>query len=215
MDPHENNKRNSRRAFIRNTCLLGMGTGLPAPLIATAAEQVTEVPKGLVFLFQGDSITDGNRGRNADPNHIMGHGYAFAIASRVGADFPEAGFVFYNRGVSGNKIPDLEKRWQTDALELKPHVLSLLIGINDTAAEINKANDAKTIGEFEDGYRKLLQQCRAQKPDLLFVLGLPFVYPVGNRKDKWLEWKNGVEQRAHVKISGWNGKMVLSNGRKL
>ena len=43
--------------------------------------------KNLVFLFQGDSITDGNRGRNADPNHIMGHGYAFAVASRVGADF--------------------------------------------------------------------------------------------------------------------------------
>ena len=39
--------------------------------------------KNLVFLFQGDSITDGNRGRNADPNH----GYAFAVASRVGADF--------------------------------------------------------------------------------------------------------------------------------
>ena len=43
--------------------------------------------RNLVFLFQGDSITDGNRGRNADPNHIMGHGYAFAVASRVGADY--------------------------------------------------------------------------------------------------------------------------------
>src|ERR1700712_324159 len=48
--------------------------------------------QGLVFLFQGDSITDGNRGRTADPNHIMGHGYAFSVASRGGADFPEAGY---------------------------------------------------------------------------------------------------------------------------
>ena len=175
-----------------------MATGLQVPLIASAAEKVTESPKGLVFLFQGDSITDGNRGRNADPNHIMGHGYAFSIASRVGADFPEAGFVFYNRGISGNKIPDLEARWQTDALDLKPDVLSLLIGINDTAAEINKTANAKTIGEYEEGYRKLLQQCKTQKPDTMFVLAVPFVYPVGERKNKWQEWKNGVEQRAQI-----------------
>lgn len=194
----EDRNKSTRRAFIRNTCLTGIVTGLQTPLIATAAQKTTEIPKGLVFLFQGDSITDGNRGRNTDPNHIMGHGYAFAIASRVGADFPEAGFVFYNRGISGNKIPDLEKRWQTDTLDLKPDVLSMLLGINDTAAEVNKANDAKTVRQFEEGYRKLLQQCREEKPDVLFVLGLPFVYPVGKRKDQWQEWKNGTEQRAQV-----------------
>ena len=194
----ENKNKSTRRAFIRNTCLTGMATGLQMPLIAAAAQKTTEIPKGLVFLFQGDSITDGNRGRNTDPNHIMGHGYAFAIASRVGADFPEARFVFYNRGISGNKIPDLEKRWQTDTLDLKPDVLSMLVGINDTAAEVNKANDAKTVRQFEEGYRKLLQQCRDQKPDVLFVLGLPFVYPVGSRKDQWQEWKNGTGQRAQV-----------------
>ena len=30
---------------------------------------------GARILFQGDSITDGNRGRSKDPNHILGHGY--------------------------------------------------------------------------------------------------------------------------------------------
>ena len=52
-------------------------------------------------LFQGDSITDGNRGRTADPNHILGHGYVFSIASRYGAAYPELGLGFVNRGVSG------------------------------------------------------------------------------------------------------------------
>lgn len=28
-----------------------------------------------VVLFSGDSITDGNRGKSMDCNHIMGHGY--------------------------------------------------------------------------------------------------------------------------------------------
>ena len=36
------------------------------------------------FLFIGDSITDGNRGRNDDPNHILGHGFVFSIATRLG-----------------------------------------------------------------------------------------------------------------------------------
>ncbi len=37
-------------------------------------------PKNARVLFQGDSITDGNRGRTADPNHILGHGYQFIVA---------------------------------------------------------------------------------------------------------------------------------------
>ena len=66
------------------------------------------------ILFQGDSITDGNRGRNSDPNHILGHGYVFLIAARWGAAYPEKDWAFFNRGVSGNTVNDLEKRWQTD-----------------------------------------------------------------------------------------------------
>ncbi len=65
----------------------------------------------LCFLFQGDSITDGNRGRNEDPNHILGHGYCFAISSRIGADFPQYGFQFINRGISRAKIPDFQLCW--------------------------------------------------------------------------------------------------------
>lgn len=36
------------------------------------------------ILFQGDSITYGNRGRNDDPNHILGHGYVFILAGKLG-----------------------------------------------------------------------------------------------------------------------------------
>lgn len=35
--------------------------------------------EGSTFLFQGDSITDGGRGRTEDPNHILGHGYVFRM----------------------------------------------------------------------------------------------------------------------------------------
>ena len=41
------------------------------------------------ILFQGDSITDGNRGRTEDPNHLYGHGYVFSIVSQLGAQNPD------------------------------------------------------------------------------------------------------------------------------
>ena len=80
---------------------------LLAPLIAVATPAVEPIPAfaaGSRILFQGDSITDGNRGRNLDPNHILGHGYVFITAARHGAAFPTANLDFYNRGVSGNTV---------------------------------------------------------------------------------------------------------------
>ncbi|WP_321285561.1 hypothetical protein [uncultured Sunxiuqinia sp.] len=66
-----------------------------------------------------------------------------------------------------------------DTLDLKPHVLSLLVGINDVAAVVEKNPSAKDLGEFEESYRKLLTLSKQANPDILFVLGIPFVFPVG------------------------------------
>ncbi len=192
------NNKPSRRQFLTAAAAAGLPAVLwPNNTLAASLIPDNSLPeKGLVFLFQGDSITDGNRGRNTDPNHIMGHGYAFAIASRVGADFPEAGYTFYNRGISGNKVPDLQQRWQSDALDIMPDVLSVLIGINDTAAVVEQRNGAQTVDEFETGYRDLLTRSRTANPGVLLLLGLPFVTEVGNRKNNFGLWKEEAAQRA-------------------
>lgn len=177
--------KSSRRSFIKASALTGLTLAVTSNV--SLAEDVMAInEKSLVFLFQGDSITDGNRGRSKDPNHIMGHGYAFAVASRVGVDFAESNHMFYNRGISGNKITDLEKRWKTDTLELKPDVLSILIGINDAAALVSKPSvNSNDIDLFSQTYHDLLMQCKEQNPDILFVLCMPFVYYVGKIKDNW------------------------------
>lgn len=189
----------SRRTFLKSSALAGL---VPGSLLVNDLTDIYPIEpakdKSLVFLFQGDSITDGNRGRNTDPNHIMGHGYAFSVASRIGADFPEAGFTFYNRGISGNKVTDLQKRWQTDTLDLKPDVLSLLIGINDTGLVVNKPTEAISLEQFETIYRGLLTECKNQNPASLFVLGLPFVYPVGKRKENWEVWRDDTAKRQAI-----------------
>jgi lysophospholipase L1-like esterase len=191
---------NSRREFLKRTTLTSLATGVAPSLVFTPSE-TESVYKGkqdhLVFLFQGDSITDGNRGRTDDPNHIMGHGYAFSIASRAGARFPDRDLTFYNRGVSGNTLADLTARWQNDILAIKPDVLSILIGINDTELAL-KEKDAKATRKYEDDYRTLLKEIKAQLPDCLLVLCEPFIAPVGRVKENWNEWKSEIEKKQEV-----------------
>ncbi len=137
-------------------------------LTLAAVEPIPAFGPNERVLFQGDSITDGNRGRSVDPNHILGHGYAFIIAARHGAGFPERKLDFSNRGVSGNTVLDLEKRWAKDTLALKPDLLSIMIGVNDQSRNV-------TLEAYEATYDKLLTDARAQNPKLKLVLMEPFV----------------------------------------
>jgi lysophospholipase L1-like esterase len=162
------------------------------------SDKKEETGKGMVFLFQGDSITDGNRGRNTDPNHIMGHGYAFSIASRLGADFPEKRLEFYNRGISGDKVTDLAARWQKDTLDLNPDVLSILVGVNDAGRRIK--DGVPTIEQYKESYQSILERTRTHNPEVLLVLCQPFILPVGHVKDNWEVWYDEItKEQAIVK----------------
>ena len=190
---------NRRREFLRKALVFSAATAINPRLLSAAPqeEKHTKGGDGFTFLFQGDSITDGNRTRNNDWNHVMGHGYQYIIASRLWYDFPKKGFHFFNRGISGNKVTDLTARWQKDTLELNPNVLSILVGINDTAAFIDGKKDF-SVEQYENGYRSLLQQTKQQLPNVEFVLCEPFILPVGKVKDKWEDYSKEVKKRQVV-----------------
>jgi lysophospholipase L1-like esterase len=154
-------------SFIPFLRILMLAT-LLLPATLRAVEPIPAFTSGARILFQGDSITDGNRGRSADPNHILGHGYAFIVAAKFGAAFPEAKLEFFNRGVSGNTVLDLEKRWQKDTLDLKPDVLSILIGVNDNGRGV-------PLEQFERVYDRLIADTKAANPKLKLVLCEPFI----------------------------------------
>ena len=143
---------------------------------------------GATILFQGDSITDGNRGRTTDPNHILGHGYQFIISARFGADLAERHLAFINRGVSGNKVSDLQRRWQKDTIGLNPDLLSILIGVNDLGSGV-------TAELFEQQYDQLLADTVAALPHVKLVLCEPFGLPVGKKKDIWDTYRPELESR--------------------
>jgi lysophospholipase L1-like esterase len=182
-------KKFSRRKFIRNSTFSAVAASfLPSVNAFSMVEPLSvkhKLNNGAVILFQGDSITDGNRRRNEDPNHIMGHGYAFSIASCVGADYPEKNYKFYNRGISGNKVTDLEKRWQADTLDLKPDVLSILVGVNDANSVVFNRQPSVSVEEYEEVYDELLEKTRSELPEIILVLCEPFVLRVGRMNEKW------------------------------
>jgi lysophospholipase L1-like esterase len=148
---------------------------------------------GARILFQGDSITDGNRGRNTDPNHILGHGYQFIIASKYGADLAERNLTFMNRGISGNTVSDLARRWQTDTIDLKPDVLSILIGVNDLSFGV-------TAEQYEQRYDQLLADTMKALPKVRLVLCEPFGLPVGGKKDVWEKYRADLAARQAIVV---------------
>jgi lysophospholipase L1-like esterase len=136
-----------------------------------------------VILFQGDSITDGGRARTGnDYNHTMGQDYCYIIAAQLGALYPERNLNFINRGISGNTVNDLAARWQSDTLDLKPNILSILVGVNDTLIGEPKG---ETIEQYEQVYDKLLADTLAALPGVKIVLCQPFLLPVGGHKNTY------------------------------
>ena len=75
-------------------------------------------------------------------------------SARLLADFPQAGWQIYNRGISGNRVVDLYARWKIDALNIRPDILSILIGVNDTWHECNQ--NGVEVPRYDKFYRMLL-----------------------------------------------------------
>ena len=160
--------------------------------------------KGSTILFQGDSITDAGRDKEKElPNNAksFGSGYAFLAASALLNALPERNLTIYNRGISGNKVYQLAERWQKDCLDLKPYVLSILIGVNDYWHKRNGKYDG-TIEVYENDYRKLLSKTREALPNIKFVICEPFYVTGTSAVDE--TWEEPMKQYQSVakKLAG-------------
>lgn len=140
------------------------------------------------LLFQGDSITDCGRitsGGAGYPKDLWGPGYAGMIATQLMGDQPGKWEVI-NRGISGNRIVDLYARWRIDALNFRPDIISMLIGVNDTGHEICNHNGVD-VPRYDMIYRMIMDWTLEANPETKFVLMEPFVFPMGNVNDEWIK----------------------------
>ncbi|MFH1760814.1 MAG: SGNH/GDSL hydrolase family protein [bacterium] len=90
-----------------------------------------KVNKDSSLLFIGDSITDCGRDRPVGKRRGLGDGYVNLIDSLLEAICPEKRITVLNTGISGNRVIDLDARWNEDVIKLNPDWVSIMIGIND------------------------------------------------------------------------------------
>jgi len=185
----------TRRKFFKQASLLG-AAAITSPGIFNVVPQSEQSKDGeqFTFLFQGDSITDGNRTRDLDWNHVLGHGYVYIIAAALLYNLPEKKFHFFNRGISGNKVTDLALRWQEDTIAIKPDLVSILIGVNDTMNAVYGNPDC-TVAGYENDFRALLVQTKEKLPGVELVICEPFILPVGKVKERWQDFQREISGR--------------------
>lgn len=158
------------------------------------------------ILFQGDSITDGDRNRDAVlPNRGLGSGYVNIIAARLLCNHPT--WEIENRGIKGNRIGDMYSRWIEDTLNHDFEILSVMNGINDVGFSL-RLNMGADCDEYEFMYDHMLAQVRERKPGFNLVILEPFIVKldlkeIGEEKsgdifDDWDVWEKHMRERAIV-----------------
>ena len=140
-----------------------------------------------VILFQGDSITDTGRNRRATGENdasALGNGYPLIAAAHMLRAHPDSGLRIFNRGESGNRVPDLQARWAADTIALKPDILSVLIGVNDIWHKL-MGQSKGTVAEYETEYNALLDGTKRALPLVRLVILEPFVLMTASVNASW------------------------------
>src|SRR5258708_10856377 len=105
------------RTSVLTAALVTMGLNAPA-----TAEDTPALKKGEKIVFLGDSITQAG---------VSPKGYVTVIKNTMADKHKELGIEVIGAGISGNKVPDLQKRLEKDVLAKKTTVLVIYIAIND------------------------------------------------------------------------------------
>jgi lysophospholipase L1-like esterase len=147
-----------------------------------------------VILFQGDSITDAGRNRNDENNpnqfSMLGNGYAMFAAASLLATHPDKNLKIYNRGVGGNKVFQLQERWEKDCFDLAPDVISILIGVNDFWHTKSHGYEG-TLATYEADYRNLISNTKKRFPRAKIIICEPFIIAGGTVVDD--TWEAGFD----------------------
>jgi lysophospholipase L1-like esterase len=147
------------------------------------------IRKNSLILFQGDSVTDAGRNRETDD---LGPGYPQKVQQYLSAFCGGLHAKVVNRGVSGDRIRDLQRRWQEDCIGLKPDVVNILVGINDCWRRFD-SGDPTTVEEFEAGYRDILMRTRAA--GAVITMMEPYVLPYPEDR---VAWRQDLDPKIHA-----------------
>lgn len=146
------------------------------------------------ILFQGDSITDADRSRENE-NHL-GIGYPRLVSAELGFENPGE-YEFFNRGISGNRVVDLYARIKVDLINLKPDIMSILIGINDVWHEVGAHNGVDAEKYFKV-YSMLIEEVKEALPDIKIMILEPFVLNAFATDENWEYFTTETQKRREM-----------------
>lgn len=152
------------------------------------------------IVFQGDSITDCKRKR--DDFYDLGNGYVNLVKASLGLKYPGE-YEFINRGAGGDKIVDMYARIKRDIINLNPDYLSILIGVNDSCTEIERA-DGVSSPKFEKIYNMFIEEIKESCPNTKIIILTPFIVEgsatqnTEDMPDKFEKIRVDVAQKAEI-----------------
>ncbi|MEV3987107.1 SGNH/GDSL hydrolase family protein [Nonomuraea sp. NPDC049758] len=158
---------------------------------------------GSTVMFTGDSITDCGR---LDSEEGLGSGYPLRIAGEWGLRHPDRPVTWLNTGNGGDKVMDLEARWQADVLDARPDVVSILVGGNDMGWH-TYAPDGYVISAegYAAAYDRLLAPLAEAgvgliliEPFLLPIRGVVEVGPAHVGAEERKEWRADLDPKIQV-----------------
>lgn len=153
------------------------------------------------ILFQGDSITDAGRNREATyANADLGYGYVTLVAAKLNSSRDDISIT--NRGVSGNRTEQIYDRWQEDTLSAHYDVLSLLCGINDVGFDLRLGirGDREFVYPL---YDEMLYRAKEKNSDAKIILMTPFVFKMNYNNP---EFGNDIYENYDI----WHERVVIS-----
>ena len=142
--------------------------------------------KKIRLLFQGDSITDA--GRDKRNYYDLGAGYPKYASEYIRANHSDNEFEFINLGISGNRTGQLFDRIYSDAIALKPDVISILIGINDIWHRRSPLFISTTDEQIELNYREILKRIKSETNAKIMILS-PYVLDANDKDEMKRELK--------------------------
>lgn len=133
--------------------------------LSTGQEMISENSR---IVFLGDSITQAG----ARPG-----GYVSIVEAAIQENHPELKVEIVGAGISGNRVPDLQKRLTQDVLDKKPTTVVIYIGINDVWHSQKGRGTPKD--KFESGLKDVIEQIKSAGANV--VLCTPSV--IGEKTD--------------------------------
>jgi lysophospholipase L1-like esterase len=156
------------------------------PLAAAAEDNIAPLKSGDRVVFLGDSITQ----QGAGPN-----GFVTLVRKSLKRLAKGSEIEVIGAGISGHKVPDLQKRLDKDVLDKNPTVVVIYIGINDVWHSQN--GHGTSTADYEAGLKDLI--ARIQAKDARVILCTPTVIgektPGENPLDGMLEQYAGISRK--------------------